>query len=188
MKYFYDCEFIEKGPDYPIELISIGIVAMDDKTGNTKEYYAVSSEFNPNNANDWVKKNVISKLQTPKEGTKSRQQIAQEIIRFVGDDPKPIFYGYYADYDHVVLCQLFGTMMDLPKNFPMYTRDIKQMADEVGNPELPKQDENAEHNALEDAKWNANAYKFILKYKFTQKPFNLREYKKILKENPNEKT
>jgi len=36
------------------------------------------------------------------------------------------FYAYYADYDWVVFCWLFGKMIDLPKGFPMYTIDLKQ--------------------------------------------------------------
>lgn len=39
------------------------------------------------------------------------------------------FYGYYSAYDHVALCWLFGKMIDLPKGFPMYTNDLKQMMD-----------------------------------------------------------
>ena len=51
-------------------------------------------------------------------------------------------------------------MMDLPKGFPMYCRDLKQLADSKGNPRLPKQ-ESTEHNALEDARWNKQAYEFL---------------------------
>lgn len=40
------------------------------------------------------------------------------------------FYAYYADYDWVVFCWLFGKMMDLPNGFPMYCKDLKQMLDE----------------------------------------------------------
>lgn len=43
---------------------------------------------------------------------------------------QPEFYGYYSSYDHVVLCWLFGKMIDLPKGFPMYTIDLKQIFDE----------------------------------------------------------
>lgn len=39
------------------------------------------------------------------------------------------FYGYYADYDWVLFCSLFGGIMDLPKSFPIYCRDLKQMLD-----------------------------------------------------------
>ena len=42
----------------------------------------------------------------------------------------PEFYAYYADYDWVAFCWLFGKMMDLPKGFPMYCLDLKQMLDE----------------------------------------------------------
>lgn len=39
------------------------------------------------------------------------------------------FYGYYSDYDWVVFCWLFGKMIDLPKEFPMYCIDLKQEMD-----------------------------------------------------------
>jgi hypothetical protein len=91
----------------------------------------------------------------------------------------PIFYGYYSDYDWVVFCWLFGKMIDLPKGFPMYCIDLKQILDEYvlnkcgGNTnetsryllnlkdqlDYPKQIN--EHNALEDAKWNYELYKFL---------------------------
>jgi len=40
------------------------------------------------------------------------------------------FYAYYADYDWVVFCWLFGRMIDLPTGFPMSCKDLKQMLDE----------------------------------------------------------
>lgn len=43
---------------------------------------------------------------------------------------QPEFYGYYSSYDHVVICCLFGKMIDLPKGFPMHTIDLKQTFDE----------------------------------------------------------
>lgn len=76
---------------------------------------------------------------------KSRQRIANEITYFVWPvyppydstikGPTPVgtpfdLYGYYSAYDHVVLSSLFGAMIKLPKGFPMYTRDLKQMMDE----------------------------------------------------------
>lgn len=39
---------------------------------------------------------------------------------------KPKFYSYYADYDWVVICWLFGRMIDLPTGFPMFCFDLKQ--------------------------------------------------------------
>jgi hypothetical protein len=77
---------------------------------------------------------------------------------------KPEFWGYYADYDWVAFCQLFGTMMDLPKGFPMYCRDIKQLCDDLGNPRLPEEGKD-EHHALADARWNEKAYDFLISLK-----------------------
>lgn len=73
---------------------------------------------------------------------KSNKQIADEIKMFIGTKEtvenyeevkhllNPQFYGYYSAYDHVALCWLFGKMIDLPKGFPMYTIDLKQVLDE----------------------------------------------------------
>lgn len=77
---------------------------------------------------------------------------------------QPEFYGYYADYDWVLFCSLFGRMIDLPKGFPMYCRDLKQILDEKGihlkeHSNYPKQ--TSEHDALADAKWNYELYKFL---------------------------
>jgi hypothetical protein len=55
-------------------------------------------------------------------------------------------------------------MMDLPDGIPMYTKDIKQLCDSVGNPKLPEQGK-GEHNALDDARWNMKAYKYLLERK-----------------------
>jgi len=44
---------------------------------------------------------------------------------------KPEFYAYYADYDWVVFCWLFGSMMNIPKGFPMYCNDLKQDLDRI---------------------------------------------------------
>ena len=90
------------------------------------------------------------------------------------------FYGYYSDYDWVVFCWLFGKMIDLPKGFPMYCIDLQQESDRIYNLkkeeyikrggknfinklsnhlDYPKQTN--EHNALADAKWNFELYKFL---------------------------
>lgn len=101
-----------------------------------------------------------------------REQIASEIIEFCNPTKygKPVFWGYYADYDWVVFCQLFGTMMDLPKGFPMYCCDIKQWCDMLGNPKLPEQGK-GEHHALADARWNRQAWEFLQKYSMNDEEF-----------------
>lgn len=145
---------------------------------------------------------------------KTNKQIAEEIKRFttkakfeanengrfcVGTDfkdnitkgdilwDKPEFYAYYADYDWVVFCWLFGKMMDLPDGFPMYCKDLKQMLDEYalnakfadnsiqgmnlnnrliwikGEEKFPKQDPSKSHNAIDDARWNKKLFDFLNK-------------------------
>jgi hypothetical protein len=212
MKYFIDTEFIEcfhkhflGKKRHFIDLISIGIVAEDGR-----EYYAVSNEYRYKDADEWVRKNVISPLYIDTvHGDhrnrcdvtnfqnlfgKSNKQIAKEITEFVYADifknfkgaekefhlrtkeygwetDKPIeFYGYYADYDWVLFCSLFGRMIDLPRGFPMYCRDLKQELDKISDihfvagriqnhAKYPKQEN--EHNALADAKWNLELYNFL---------------------------
>jgi hypothetical protein len=148
MRYFVDTEFIEDGKT--IDLISIGIAADDGRT-----YYAESTECDLSRASQWVKENVIPHLTGE---TKSRSTIAAEIREFLGE--KPEIWGYYCDYDWVALCQLYGTMMDLPAGWPKYCRDLKQWCDMLGNPKLPGQT-STEHNALADARWNKEAWDFL---------------------------
>jgi len=89
-----------------------------------------------------------------------RSEMKKAILDFVGED-NPEFWAYYADYDWVVLCQLFGTMMDLPKGWPMYCRDLKQEADRLGidlSREMPQLNE---HNSLDDAKWTHASFNYL---------------------------
>jgi hypothetical protein len=150
MKYWFDTEFIEDGKT--IDLISIGIVCEDGR-----ERYYESFECDHSRASPWVKENVLPHL-LGGGCLLTREQIARRIVDFVG--PAPEFWAYYADYDWVALCQLFGTMMDLPKGWPMYCRDVKQLCDSVGNPKLPEQ-ASQEHNAIEDARWTKRAWEFL---------------------------
>ncbi|ACC81144.1 3'-5' exoribonuclease domain-containing protein [Nostoc punctiforme] len=171
MHYWLDTEFIEDGRT--IELISIGIVAEDGR-----ELYFQNAECDFSRASNWVKANVLPHLEgdfltcTGSDRWKTRQAIATSIVRFLSWYPKephfeegwkPEFWGYYADYDWVAFCQLFGAMIDLPKGFPMYANDIKQWCKQLGDPELPKQDK-GEHNALADARWNKQAWEFLRTY------------------------
>ena len=152
MKYWFDTEFIEDGKS--IDLISIGIVAEDGR-----EYYAENYDCRYDLACEWVRANVLAHLKRG-ETVKPYLKIRGEVQDFIGKD-SPEIWAYYADYDWVALCQLFGTMMDLPKEWPMYCRDVKQLADFVGNPNLPEQT-SVTHNALEDALWVRSAYEFLM--------------------------
>jgi hypothetical protein len=140
VKVYFDTEFIEDGRT--IDLLSIGIVREDGDT-----YYAEPEETDRARASEWVQQNVLPNLTGP---TKPRATIAQDIFVFAG--PEPEFWAWYADYDWVALCQLFGTMMDLPHGWPMYCRDFKQVCDARG---LYVSQDDSNHNALGDALWLA---------------------------------
>ncbi len=153
MRYWLDTEFIER--PCTIDLISVGIVAEDGR-----EFYAESSEVDWSKASRWVLDNVRPHLMDG--GSMPRREIAERVRSFVGHDPSPEFWGYYCDYDWVAFCWLFGSMIDLPKGWPMFCRDIKQAAVERGDPPLPPQDEVQEHHALADARWNRRAWAALL--------------------------
>lgn len=148
MKFWFDTEFYEDGKT--IELISIGVVSEDGR-----EYYAETLDaYDLSGKSTWLTDNVRPHL---KGGfaTKKRGTIAGDIRAFVGNGPE--FWAYYADYDWVALCQLYGRMIDLPRGWPMFCRDVKQLAVDLGNPPLPKQ-ETGEHDALADARWAKEAW------------------------------
>ena len=162
-KFFLDTEFDENGET--IKLISIGVTCLPVSRAKSKYMYCISSDVNYNDCNDWVKENVLPNLVI--EGNyvdvMTNSEIAKKLLEFVTDNTipgtKPEFWAYYADYDWVVLCQLFGRMIDLPKNFPMFCMDIKQHSRTTYVDSLPKQSK--KHNALEDARWCMKAWKHI---------------------------
>ncbi len=182
MKCFLDTEFVEKPNTIDlistgintIDLISIGIKCEDGRT-----FYAENMNFDENLATEWVRANVLPNLKwhgQPKHAfTKpslvfsgsvevygSLIDIRWEILDFIGQDT-PEFWGYYSAYDWVAFCWLFGAMVDLPKGWPMYCRDLKQLADMQipHKPHFPKPEN--EHNALADAIWNEKYYYYLMK-------------------------
>jgi hypothetical protein len=161
MRYVFDTEFWERGNEYPIIPISIGIVAEDGR-----EFYAVNTQA-PwaaiKRESPWLEENVVPFLADEPAYLTIPADIARLITKFVGIDPDPEFWAYFADYDWVVFCQLFGTMITLPKNFPMYCLDVKQLMKDLGvkRVELPDQD-GIEHNALSDARWTKQCLDYLL--------------------------
>jgi len=150
MRYAIDTEFTERGPDFPVKLISIAIVPEDVCMD---PFYAVSADFTEDECNDWVKENVLPQIiDEPRHSLPQIKKMLLEYFEPEEDDyDTPIeFWGYYSDYDWVVFCQIFGTMMDLPRHLPMYCHDLKQVIDERG---LDESQEDSVHNALDDADW-----------------------------------
>lgn len=222
------------GKVWTIDLISIGIVAEDGRTyyainrDLNLKYAKKHKWLSENVLSQLPPKQPLYPLHggSPRIYQESMRwlpmsQIREEIIEFCGgilnedpfgnhfytykNDDLPEFYAYFASYDWVAFCWIFGTMMQLPNGFPKYCRDLKQMIDETCEklpwyygrdcwsntgilgegpmrvddrlatfdeklkkvkelPSYPKQIN--EHNALDDAIWNFELYKFL------QKPFS----------------
>lgn len=171
-RYFYDTEFIEDG--HTIQLISIGIV-----TDDGREFYAVNGDVNQDAIvnSQWLRENVwpslptrhvqysrprtsIEELDRGHPDVHSLAAIAFEVKEFLLAGELDIeLWADYAAYDHVVLCQLWGPMVDLPPGIPMFTHDLQAEARRRGR-ELPDQSSGA-HNALEDARHNLVKWKSL---------------------------
>lgn len=145
---FYDCEFLEDGRT--IDLVSIGAV---DEEG--REFYAVSTEFDPALAIPWVRANVLDKLPSPGDPAwRSREQIRADLFTYLTAPGQGLeLWAWYAAYDHVVIAQLWGGMPALPRAIPRFTKDLRQRWDDLGRPELPEAPPD-QHDALSDARHN----------------------------------
>jgi hypothetical protein len=171
LKFFLDTEFIEVDYKHPIYPLSIGIICE-----NGQEFYIENIHAPIELANDWVKENVFPYLNWL-NGIKNKHDpftvynpnlYAGYILKFITnncnlDEVKPEFWGYFCDYDWVLFCQLFGTMSELPKRFPHYCNDLKQLMKFVGEDRSLDElvGEKSNHNALNDAKQIKKGYEII---------------------------
>jgi hypothetical protein len=159
MRWFLDTEFDKNGTT--IKLISIALVS---ERGD--EYYRVLSDgWRVEDCDPWVQQNVVPHLFAGGAASASREVVAQDVQHLLLEDGKPEVWGYFADYDWVVLCQLFGKMIDLPNGFPMYCLDMKQEMHRFGvkREQMPAQGGTA-HNALEDARWIRQGWLWLRDY------------------------
>lgn len=189
--YTYDTEFLEDGST--IDLISIGIVCEDGR-----EYYAVNSDMNVDRIrkDDWLLENVWkhlplrgyratltsvgggrNEMRTKDAGVldtnsvlvKPKWVIANEVRDFLLAAESPQLWAYYGAYDHIALMQLWGKMIHKPQGIPMFTHDIVQLWESFNVEDLPEQD-GTQHNALNDARWNWEALKYLGSIQRQQEP------------------
>jgi hypothetical protein len=188
VKIFYDTEFIDDGRT--IDLISIGMVAEDGReyyavSSEFDRKQLAASEWLM--ANVWPSLPQVRgdarmmALASIREGSppikyvrslfadgdpcvKSRRQIATDVRNFIcspySQNDKAELWAWYGAYDHVALAQLWGPMVGQPRGVPMWTNDLKQEAQRLGNPRVPEQAE-GQHNALQDARHNRRIAEFL---------------------------
>jgi hypothetical protein len=155
VRFFYDTEFIEDGTT--IDLVSIGVV---DENG--REFYAVSTEFNPGKAGQWVREHVLDKLPSPADPAWcDRATMRDRLMKFLSRGRERVeLWAWFAAYDHVALAQLWGDMPALPRELPRFTRELRQRWEDVGKPSLPPPPSDA-HDALADARHNLVRWRII---------------------------
>lgn len=188
MKIFYDLEFLEDGRHIdPISLGMVAedgreLYMINDQVAEGPLYERIVR-------NHWLMKYVVpylplvklkdklTRVRLPSSSDAGRFDLDMSDVRVAplyvirnqvrefilhGTPPlpaEPELWAYYGAYDHVGLCQLFGTMIQLPAGIPMWTNDLKQLLHRAGNPEFPVSDD--EHDALEDARWGRRLYQFL---------------------------
>lgn len=178
VNYFLDTEFHNyrtRTGEMKTELISIGLCTQ------TKYFYAVSNEFDIECAmnNEWLRENVIQHLNDIPNMPMSLNTMKKMIQDFITEEDVD-FYAYYGARDWCLFTDIFGGMLSMPSNYPMYAKDLKQMIDECADiymdksigsfkdrlkiiknmPNYPKQE--LEHVALYDAEWNMDLYNFLM--------------------------
>jgi 3'-5' exoribonuclease-like protein len=151
-EFFFDTEFIENGST--IIPLSIGIVSEDGRELYL-EWHRTPEELAT--ANEFVQTNVFPHLAYMNEDYRfvhEAHHIRELLVEFVTGVKFPRLWAWYATYDWMVLCQMFGNMTDLPEHFLYFPMDLRAIVEWEGGQKryaFPKQQGTA-HNALEDAK------------------------------------
>ena len=146
-RYFYDCEFIEDGRT--IELISIGVVAEDGR-----EFYAVSTEFDPDRANAWVRRHVLDKLPSPADPAwRAAAGIRDDLLRLPRrPGPADRAVGLVRRLRPCRARPSCGAPCRTCRaDVPRLTREIRQHWEAAGSPPIPAPGTDR-HDALADAR------------------------------------
>lgn len=172
MEIFIDLEFVERGRDLPMQIISIGMIRADGT-----EFYRINPECLSNVAkHPWLSVNVAPYLpmHSPSPGiiawdeahdehdyiARSLDELIADVLEFVRATPDVEIWSYFGQYDHVVFHQLFGSMGEQPAGVPMFTRDVQELVLRNPDVELPPAAWRVDH-AMEDARWAKAAFEAL---------------------------
>ena len=145
-KYFFDTEFLDRGPN-DLHLISLGVVSED----GTREYYAeVTNAGFLATETSWLTYNVAPHLDH--QNVRTLYEIGQDLLDFTkGTNPR--FWGYFADWDWVLVCHLYGGMLSCPLGHR--ANDIAQEAERLN---VRFQTSSPRHKAIDCARWTRDRY------------------------------
>ncbi len=172
MKYWYDTEF--ESDDSTIIPISIGIVSEDDR-----ELYLINKEYmqsvidlegyywrgHASTPSKWLWDNVIDKI--PQKDVEQYGVDYDDwgpiIQNFLSDKNRYLqredieLWAHFSAYDHVMLAQVYGEMINLPKPIPMWSHDDMQIRNGQHTPfrDLAIY---PEHSAIADARFQKYQY------------------------------
>lgn len=177
-KIFFDCEFT--GLHQKTTLISIGLVSECGKT-----FYAEFNDYDREQIDDWLEKNVISKLSLNPEGKEkyvwglSGELDKREVFGHANFIRKGIetwldqfgeveIWSDCLSYDWVLFCQIWGHAFNIPKNIYYIPFDICTLFKAKGiDPDISREEfagmsgNSQKHNALWDAEVIKKCYEIL---------------------------
>lgn len=152
MRFWYDTEFLERGAGQPIIPISLGIVREDGEklyliAGEAPLEEIYDHEWLRNNVLKWLPVTIHSDTERPGGGgplvewDEDRYSYTEHVFargewqvrleEFFGDGGLDVeLWADFPSYDHVVLAQVWGRMVDLPKWMPQRTNCVSQLIDD----------------------------------------------------------
>jgi hypothetical protein len=129
MKVFFDCEFTGLHKD--TTLISIALISEDDRT-----FYAEFNDYDENQVNDWIEKNVINNLIYGKNDfnlfadkvvSGNFSSIRQSLLQWLDQFDSIEWVSDVCHYDFVLLIDLLcGEALDMPDHINCVCHDINQ--------------------------------------------------------------
>lgn len=168
-RYFFDTEFVEGNKSlFDLTFISIGIVS----DSGDQELYEISNEFNEAAIKHvWVLDNVVSKLD--REMTwRNHEEICERVLTMLkGSNANTVeFWAKNGSYDNMILCRLFGGMMNFRKACSevgikeVIFEDINELRAIAAERQItvPAKDEKLAHIAIEDAKVERSVYHAVM--------------------------
>lgn len=173
IKIFFDTEFT--GLHQKTTLVSIGLIA---ETGAT--FYAELTDYDKDQVDEWLQKNVIDKLYLPEdetiwyENTKTMQikgpadKVAACLSDWLKQFDQVEMWSDCLSYDWVLFCQIFGHAFKIPKNVYYIPFDICTLFKQKGiDPDINREDfakeiltkENFQAGPKHNAFWDATVIK-----------------------------
>jgi hypothetical protein len=172
-KIFFDTEFT--GLHQNTTLISIGLISECGKT-----FYAELTDYDKNQVDDWLQKNVIDNLILPHDlggngigvdgYVGNTQFIKEKLTEWISQFNQVEIWSDCLAYDWVLFNQIFGHAFNIPKNVYYIPFDICTLFKVKGiDPDINREEfsnynsTGTKHNALHDAKVIKACYESLIK-------------------------